>query len=92
MAFLLLAQRQARRASGRKRVFRERGNPLGDLLDDNNFVNRYRMPRHLILDITDLLNEELQPLTNRSQALMPVQKVMLLLRFFATGNLQLVNW
>ena len=55
-------------------------------VDDTVLFARYRFTRLAILFIVDIVTEELDSaLTKRSMALTPLHKVLVALRFFATG-------
>ncbi|CAC5403275.1 HARBI1 [Mytilus coruscus] len=76
-----------RRAMRREHVFRDRTNPL-DLYDDLELVKRFRFDRQTILQIADLLQEDLESSTLRNHAIPPVMKVLIALRFYASGSFQ----
>ncbi|CAC5403276.1 HARBI1 [Mytilus coruscus] len=71
----------------REHVFRDRTNPL-DLYDDLELVKRFRFDRQTILQIADLLQEDLESSTLRNHAIPPVMKVLIALRFYASGSFQ----
>ena len=64
-AFFILMQRRAFR---RERVFRDRGQQL-DTLNDEELIARYRFPRRSIMEITDLVRDLVERPTNRSHAI-----------------------
>ncbi|KAL3881754.1 hypothetical protein ACJMK2_028149 [Sinanodonta woodiana] len=67
-----------------RRTIRDRGNPMD--VDDTVLFARYRFTRLTILFIVDIVTEKLDSaLTKRSMALTPLHKVLVALRFFATG-------
>ena len=66
-------------------VFRDRTQPLDSL--DDELVSRYRLSRHCIIDLCDLLAADLERSTTRSNAL---SVSTLALRYFATGSFQRV--
>ncbi|KAL3870059.1 hypothetical protein ACJMK2_042675 [Sinanodonta woodiana] len=67
-----------------RRTIRDRGNPKD--VDDTVLFARYRFTRLTILFIVDIVTEKLDSaLTKRSMALTPLHKVLVALRFFATG-------
>ena len=76
-----------RRAIRRERVFRDRTNPL-EIYDDQQLIERYRFNRQSILRLTDVLMESLESSTFRNFALTPVLKVLVALRYFASGSFQ----
>lgn len=86
-AFILI---QNRRQLRRERVFRDRNNPL-DYMDDVDIIDKFRLPRFLILDLCGELRVHLEHLTGRSHAIPPSLQVMVALRFYASGNFQTVD-
>ena len=73
----------------RERVFRDRFNPLEEY-DDVELFQRFRFRRVDIHHIANLLREELQFGYNRKGSLSPEMQVLIALRFYATGSLQIV--
>lgn len=71
----------------RPRIFRDRMNPL-DIYDDVDLIARFRMPRHLLLEVIGLVEEDISPPTNRSHAIPAALQVMCALRYYATGSFQ----
>lgn len=86
--FLLFADAENRNILARNRIFRDRRNPI-DIYNDKELYERYRFDRPSILHITDLLSNVLNT-TRRSKGLLPVQQIMITLRYYATGTFQLV--
>ncbi|XP_046577279.1 putative nuclease HARBI1 [Haliotis rubra] len=72
------------------RVFNERREVL-HTLDDNELLQRYRFDRNSIVYICDLLEHDLSPVTHRSCAVSCVTKVLVTLRYLATGKFQMCN-
>ena len=72
-------------AMRRERVFRDRSNPL-DMYDDIEMFKKYRFRREGAMFIIDLIEESLQPATQRSQALPASLQVFIALHFYATGS------
>jgi hypothetical protein len=71
MAFLLhqeVVEAEAEAAFRRERVFRDRLNPL-DYLRDFEIVERYRLPRHFIFEIIDLVRDDVDRPTARSHSI-----------------------
>lgn len=58
-------------------------------LSNQAIINRYRLDHDGISFLTDLLEEDLQPKTNKKNALTALQKVKISLRYFASGEIQL---
>ena len=72
----------------RRKVFRDRENPL-DYLDDTDIIRKYRLSRPLITNLCRMFQRDLQRSTMRSHAFPVSLQVMIALRFFATGSFQL---
>ena len=70
----------------RERIFRDRTNPL-EIYDDLELIERFRFDRGTILQITQLLQDDLESSTFRNKALI---KVLISLRFFASGSFQII--
>uniref|UniRef100_A0A915JBC8 DDE Tnp4 domain-containing protein n=1 Tax=Romanomermis culicivorax TaxID=13658 RepID=A0A915JBC8_ROMCU len=82
---LLLLLNEERRNNIRiNRIFRDRSNPL-DIYNDVDLYQRYRFDRPSILHITDLLANQLNT-TKRNYAMLPVQQVLMTLRYYATAG------
>ena len=75
-----------RQRQNRPRIFRDRSSPL-DSLDDVDLIARYRLPRHCIAELCDLLNDLERP-TKRTQSMSVATQVLTALRFYATGSFQ----
>ncbi|XP_038057592.1 putative nuclease HARBI1 [Patiria miniata] len=84
MALMLLADREARRAIRRERLFRDRRNPL-DSLNDEEILTRYRFTRHGVFQVLERVADELESDTRRSNAISPLMQLLTTLRFFGTG-------
>ncbi|KAK3858137.1 hypothetical protein Pcinc_035646 [Petrolisthes cinctipes] len=74
----------------RPRRFRERKDVLHDL-DDGELIKRYRLDRAGIIFVTDLVRGPLTNPTGRNQVLTPEMKIIVLLRYLATGKMQLCS-
>ena len=57
-------------------------------IDHDELIARYRMPRHMIAEICEMLDEDLRRISRRSQPLPVSTQVMVGLRYFATGSFQ----
>ena len=79
----------ARRALRRERVFRDRQSPL-DAYNDDELVARYRFDRQHILEMVDALSDRIGPWTERSHAIPATLQVLIALRYYALGSMQLV--
>jgi hypothetical protein len=73
---------EVRRAMRRERIFRDRTNPL-EIYDDLELIERFRFDRGTILQITQLLQDDLESSNFRNKAIPPLFKVLISLRFFA---------
>lgn len=82
----MMALRRQRRA----RIFQERKNVF-ELFDDAELIKRYRLDRAGIIFVSDLVRDIISPLTLRSNAISAELKVVLTLRFLATGKMQQCN-
>lgn len=69
----------------RPRIFRDRGNPL-DVLNDEEFRQRYRMTRPMFFELVNSVQFDLKYDTKRNHALTAAQQLMIALRFFASGS------
>jgi len=84
-----LHERIEQRHLRRPRVFRDRENPL-DVLSDDAFFKRFRMPRAKFYELLQYVHDDLEHNTQRNHALLPSQQLMIGLRFFACGSFQQV--
>ena len=73
---------EVRRAMRRECIFRDRTNPL-EIYDDLELIERFRFDRGTILQITQLLQDDLESSNFRDKAIPPLIKVLISLRFFA---------
>ena len=87
---LMLFLADERRRIHKPRVFRDRTQPL-DSLDDDDLIRRYRLPRQCIIELIDLLHNDLQHPSMRSNALSVSTQVLVALQFYATGTMQRVT-
>ena len=69
------------------RIFHLRNNHF-DELSDEDLIKRYRVDRAAILFILSLIENLIQPATNRNQSVSALTKVLVTLRFLATGKYQ----
>lgn len=81
-------QQQARVRQPRE--FRERIDVLNEL-SDTELIRRYRLDRAGIVFVTDLVRPVLLRPTATNKALTPEHKVLITLRYLATGKMQLCN-
>lgn len=80
---------QLRRRRRRDRIFRDRDKPL-DYETEEAIVSKYRLPRHIIIQLCQQFEHELQRPTLRSCELTFSLQIMVALGFFATGSFQAV--
>ncbi|XP_062570042.1 putative nuclease HARBI1 [Saccostrea cucullata] len=73
----------------KNRIFRDRLNPL-DAYDDAEILSRYRMTRHCLMDVIDMVRKDVSHETKRSHALTPEEQTFAALRYYATGSFQQV--
>ena len=71
---------EVRRAMRRERICRDRTNSL-EIYDDLKLIERFRFNRRTILQITQLLQDDLESSTFRNKAILPLIKVLILLRY-----------
>ncbi|XP_072023541.1 putative nuclease HARBI1 [Amphiura filiformis] len=81
------ARRNLRRQIAVMERLQERKDPFLKY-SDAKFKSRYRFSKGNVLRLTDLLEPNLQRPTNRSNPLLPVQQILVTLRYFATGSVQ----
>ena len=55
-------------------------------ISDDNLRKRYRIGRESIRFIAALIEDEVQPMTNRNHAISTAEQVLVALRFFASGS------
>jgi hypothetical protein len=77
------------RAMRRERIFRDTTNSL-EIYDDFELIERFRFDRHTILQTTQLLQDDLESSIFRNKVIPPLIKVLISLRFFATGSFQII--
>lgn len=74
----------------RPRHFRDRKDVLNDL-SDAELIKRYRLDRAGIMFVTELVRERISSQTNRNRPVTPETKVLITLRYLATGKMQLCS-
>eukprot|EP00745_Piridium_sociabile_P032193 TRINITY_DN54078_c0_g1_i4.p1 TRINITY_DN54078_c0_g1~~TRINITY_DN54078_c0_g1_i4.p1 ORF type:complete len:286 (+),score=33.99 TRINITY_DN54078_c0_g1_i4:34-891(+) len=85
VVFRFLVNRHFRR----ERVFRDRTNPF-DIYDDVDLFSRYRFRRADIIDLCDVIADDIDHPLPRHGSLPPLSQLMIALRFYATGSMQIV--
>ena len=89
MAAVIYLRYRNRRAIRRNRISRDRTHPLGlEIYNDEQIYTKFRFYRHLILQLTDEVGNEMEFVLSRKGSLTPILQVLLTLRFYATGTLQ----
>ncbi|KAK4876009.1 hypothetical protein RN001_012431 [Aquatica leii] len=73
----------------RPRVFRNRNHPL-QIYDNYEFKQRYRLDKETVIEIAEIIGHQLESATLRNQPLSAMNKILICLRFFATGSFQQV--
>ncbi|XP_062295779.1 putative nuclease HARBI1 [Scomber scombrus] len=86
IAYLLLLDALARQGLGRERVFRDRADVFAET--DEWLMQRFRLPRAVLLDICNLLQPNLTKETRRSDPVPSHVQVLTVLGFLATGTFQ----
>ena len=88
-AFILIdeEEREAHNALRKQRVIRDRTHPL-DAYDDGEIKARYRLPRHLIMELHDIISRDLEPRTYKNNAIPPMLQIFSALRYYASGAFQ----
>jgi len=76
---------QQQRKLPKPRMFRDRTQPL-DVLDDQEIMARYRLPRHCMLELIGNLTPTLERPTNCSHPMSVATQVLTALRYYATEN------
>lgn len=68
------------------KVYRERVDYFTELRD-YEFIQRFRLSKAVVLHIVDKIRPKIQSMTTRNHAVTPEQKVLLTLRYYATGSM-----
>ncbi|XP_069704252.1 putative nuclease HARBI1 [Periplaneta americana] len=74
----------------RKRYIRDKDNPM-EFYNDIEFKKRFRFDKETVLEIAHLFEDRLTKLNNRGLPVPPIIQLLTALRFYATGNFQLVT-
>lgn len=69
------------------RIFRDRQNPF-DYYSDGELYKRFRFTRRVIIEITDLIEDDISARTLKNNPIPPLMQVMAFLRFLACGSFQ----
>ena len=77
----LLEERQLRQ----ERLVRDRLNPF-DSYTDAEFYGRFHLTRPVVVDLVELLCDQLEHMTARSNAAPELLQVLIALKFYATGS------
>ena len=89
MAAYMMFRVRLRRAIRRNRIFRDRTHPM-EMFNDEQLHARFRFERHIIYELVDELNEQLEYGMQKKGCLTPILQVCIGLRFYATGSYQTV--
>ncbi|XP_067658811.1 putative nuclease HARBI1 [Haliotis asinina] len=73
-----------------QRVYLPRSNRFNDM-NDEELLRRYRLNQQGIRFLLQLIGAQIQPLTGRNHAIDATTKLLVTLRFLATGKFQLCN-
>ena len=87
MAVVVVWRRQHRRNVRRKRIFRDRKNPL-DMYNDVELYDKFTFRRHDILTIVDELLDDLEYPDKRQGSLPATLQAIVALWLYATGCFQ----
>lgn len=68
-----------------ERVYHARPNYLADM-DDDEFCKRFRLSKATFKMVLDMITNKISSMTDRNQALTPEIKLLLTLRYYASGN------
>ncbi|KAJ8315731.1 hypothetical protein KUTeg_007881 [Tegillarca granosa] len=71
-------------------VFRDRID-LFDFYDEADFIARYRLSKDNVIDIMELIGNRLEHKRRKHSSVSPIQQLLVVLRFYSTGNFQLDN-
>jgi hypothetical protein len=80
---------EVRTAMRRERIFKDRTNQL-EIYDDLELIERFTFDRRTILQITQLLQDDLESSTFRNKAIPPLIKVLISLKKIASGSFQII--
>ena len=72
------------------RALRDRINPFEEFTDEE-FKNRYRLYKETALSLVNLIADELQLSTTKNKFVPPLLQVAIAMRFYATGNFQIID-
>lgn len=59
--------------------------------DDEEFERRFRLPKFMVMELTSKLEADLNFLDNRNKPISARDQLLIALRYFATGNFQIVT-
>jgi hypothetical protein len=74
----------------RIKVYRKRLDPM-TFYNDKAFFDRYRFTKEFVLWLTNQLRRQLEPIDTRGKSLTALEKVLIALRFYATGCFHIVS-
>lgn len=90
MAAIVVARRRHRRNQRlhgrRERIFSTRINLFG--MPEQQIIQKFRLPSHVILNLLEEIQDDLEPSTRRSHAIPGVSKLLATLHFLSSGSFQ----
>lgn len=79
-----------RHLNPKKKCVRTRENCFSKY-DDEEFERRFRLPKFMVMELTSKLEADLNFLDNRNKPISARDQLLIALRYFATGNFQIVT-
>ena len=76
------------RLIARDRVIQDWNNPF-EKYDDEGFIFRFRFPKHMVLDILELVEDRLQHVQNKAFSIPPVLQLLISLQFYGRNDADL---
>ena len=73
-AVLYLADKEIERECKTIRVFRDRNNPF-EVRNDTEVIERYRLPRNVLIRLVELVREDVERPTKRSHSLSDLTQI-----------------
>ncbi|KAF2905178.1 hypothetical protein ILUMI_01005 [Ignelater luminosus] len=81
-------QQIIRRRRRRPRISRMRRSPF-HTYNEEEFKNRFRLSKHFVRFILDLIRNRIKPLTARNKSISAMNQLLITLRFYACGTYQI---
>ena len=84
-AYLMLLHRveTVERILRRTPVIQDRNKPF-EKYDDAGFMFRFHLPKHVVLEILDLIEARLQPTQTKVASVPPVMQLLITLQFYSS--------